>query len=180
MFGHRWERTRATVIASQQMDDKPVYTHHGGGTLRRRQEYVLDVRPPGGGPVFRTTVLSPLDVDSLRDLSVGEVVPVLYKARSKKVKFDTSDPSMSHEAAKTAQRARFEEIAHAAPGSGPGADQASADGSERRRPDLSRDALLRQAAERLDRLQQLADLHARGVLNEAEFEAEKAKLLGSA
>jgi hypothetical protein len=120
MFGRGWERARATVIASQQMDDKPVYTHHGGGTLRRRQEYVLDVRPPGGGPVFRTTVLSPLNVDSMRDLSIGELVPVLCRATRRKVKFDTSDPSMNHDAAKSAQRARFEEIAHAEPGSSPG------------------------------------------------------------
>jgi hypothetical protein len=118
MFGRGWKPARATVIASQQMDDKPVYTHHGGGTLRRRQDYVLDVHPPAGGPVFRTTVLSPLNVDSMRDLRTGETVPVLYRARGQKVKFDTADPSLSHDAAKSAQQARFDEIAHAPPGSG--------------------------------------------------------------
>jgi Short C-terminal domain len=183
MFGRGWAQTRATVVAAQQMGDKPVYTKHGGGTMRRRYEYALDVHPPDGGPVFRTTVLSPLNVDSLRDLAVGEVVPVLVHAKDEKVKFDTSDPSMSQAAADNARRARFDAVAHAAPDTGP------------RRPDLSRETLLRQreklqaaqrareddtatqSDDRLDRLQKLADLHDRGALNDAEFETEKAKIL---
>ena len=196
MFGRGWEQARATVIASQQMDNKPVYSH-GDGTLRRRQEYVLDVQPAGGGAVFRTTVLSPLNVDSMRDLSVGEVVRVLCHAKDKKVKFDTSDPSVSHQAAKSARRERFDEIASAAPGSGPGGADASRAKQVRRGPDLSREALVRQreklraqqsgndevslgaSANRLNDLQKLADLHDRGVLNDTEFEAEKAKILDS-
>ena len=183
MFGRGWEQTRATVVAAQQMGDKPVYTKHGGGTMRRRYEYALDVHPPGGGPMFRTAVLSPLNVDSLRDLAVGEVVPVLFHAKDQKVKFDTSDPSMSQEAANDARQARFEAVAHGSPGTGS------------RKPDLSREALLRQreklqaaqharegdsaaqSDDRLRRLQTLADLHDRGVLNDAAFETEKAKIL---
>jgi Short C-terminal domain len=185
MFGRGWEQAKATVVAAQQMGDKPVYTKHGGGTMRRRYEYVLDVHPAGGGPAFRTTVLSPLNVDSLRDLAIGEVVPVLCHAKDEKAKFDTSDPSMSQAAVNDARRARFEAVADAAPGSGG------------RGPDLSREALLRQreklraaqraqeevpasgSDDRLDRLEKLADLHDRGVLSEAEFEAEKTKILGS-
>lgn len=196
MFGRGWEQARATVIASQQMDDKPVYSH-GGGTLRRRREYVLDVHPPGGAAMFRTTVLSPLNVDSMRDLSVGEVVPVLCHAKDKKVKFDTSDPAMSHEAVKSARREQFEEIASAAPGSGPGGADDPGGRPVRRGPDLSKEALVRQREKlraqqrgddevsvgesdnRLADLQKLAELHDRGVLDDAEFAAEKARILGS-
>lgn len=102
------------------MDNKPVYNWGRGGTMRRRCEYALDVQPPDGGPIFRTTVLSPLNVDSLRDLAVGEVVPVLFHAKERKVKFDTSDRSMSQAAAKDARRARFEAVALAAPSASSG------------------------------------------------------------
>jgi hypothetical protein len=33
-----------------------------------------------------------LDVDSLQDLAIGEVVPVLFHAKDAKVKVDTSAP----------------------------------------------------------------------------------------
>jgi len=132
MFGRGWVQAQATVVAAKQRGNKPVYTKHGGGTIRRRYEYVLDVQPPGGRPMFRATVLSPLNVDKLRDLAVGEVVTVLCEAKGENVKFDTSDDSMSEAAADNARQAKFDSIAQAAPGTGS------------RRPDLSKEALLRQ------------------------------------
>lgn len=201
MFGGGWEQARATVIASRQLDHKAVYSK-GRGTLRRRQEYVLDVQPPGGGPVFRTTVTSPLDVNSMRDLAVGEIIPVLCRAKDTKVKFDTSDPALSYEAVKAAREERFGELANAAPGGGaaPGSAPGAASDAVSALAAVVQMKEVRAAAkadaatgavagggakaaatagdDRLGQLEKLADLHDRGVLNDAQFEAEKSRILG--
>jgi hypothetical protein len=113
----------------------------------------LRVMPPGGEP-FEATVRTRLNTFK----SKGSTVPVLYDP-------DDHDKLVVD----------YESDARAAM-DGTGGD-----------PELDELAALEQAegtsapasgeGDRLDRLQQLADLHDRGVLSDAEFASEKAKIL---
>lgn len=115
MLGRGWEPARATIVAAR-ATQKPVYTGRQNRGFARRIEYVLDVQPAGGRPMFRATLLSPLNVDTLREMSVGEVVPVQCNPKSQDVKFDKSDPSIRRDTVDDAQRDSFDAIRNAAPG----------------------------------------------------------------
>ena len=86
MFGFGWEEGTATVVARRLL--KEFYSSRGdrGGVMRRRKfEFILDVRPPDGSPRFRATCKS-----SSHDPVQGDEVPVKYKPKSQKVRFQTS------------------------------------------------------------------------------------------
>jgi hypothetical protein len=190
MFGRDWERVKAKVVAAREMENKPVYTSHGGGTLRRRYEYVLDVEPPGGRPAFRTSVLSPMNVDKMPTLRVGQVVFVQCHPKAEKVKFDTDEPTTRRNPAEIEKKeqAAFDAVRDAPPGTRPPGvesehyvqptpEQMRANREEHEARMQGRRTGGTKPGDRLQRLEKLGDLHDRGVLNDAEFAAEKAKIL---
>jgi hypothetical protein len=84
VFGFGWEEGTATVVARRLI--KEFYSSPGGeGRLmkRRKFEFILDVRPPDGSPRFRATCKT-----SSHDPVQGDEVPVKYKLKSQKVRFD--------------------------------------------------------------------------------------------
>ena len=232
MFGRGWETGQATIVALKEI--RSVGTDDYTGRKFKSYEYVADVRPDGGGAVFRTVMHEPFDERVWRQPSVGDVVLVQCDPRRQKAKFDTAAMTArdeaQKEATKTEQAAQFDAMVNAPPGStapspvrdvqSPLADisatvsrlsaatgevsetiaaiqRARASGNlaevERLKAEFQSRAqedavaahqaaagLAPQAAasDPLERIQKLADLHDRGALTDAEFAAEKAKILG--
>lgn len=130
MFGlSSWEPATARVKASRESSKYPIGAGatHGGGAPRPRYEYVVDVSPSGVDAPFTTTMVTPLFIDHWRTLAVGDVVTVLHKPGTEKVKWDRSEPSTSERAArKAAEEARrqsanqdFDAALQAGPGNSP-------------------------------------------------------------
>jgi len=216
VFGHKWEPGQATIVALKEL---PTVGTDGFGNKLRSYEYVADVQPDSGGPVFRTTMDEPFNESSDRhgfrwhQPGVGEVMPVKCDPKRQQAKFDAAASRAlaraQHDQIANAQEAQFDAMAAAAPGTAPGpasgqvlsgqgmsvvnlsgADistafpaiqQALTSGNlaeiarikaglrEQAQPD---------AADPVERLQKLADLHSSGMLTDDEFAALKAKLLG--
>lgn len=83
MFG-RWQQGTATVVARRLIKEwRSAQTEHSRGVKRRKFEFILDVRPADGSPRFRATC-----EDSSHDPVQGDEVPVQFKPRNHKVRFD--------------------------------------------------------------------------------------------
>src|SRR5690242_10590309 len=102
MFGSRWDKAEATIVASL-----PKYT--GDGTSPS-YEYVADVRPANGDPAFRATLKEPTIATDFWGPSIGDVVSVLVKSTGK-VKFDKDDPRLSAKAFEARRKQAFEAAA---------------------------------------------------------------------
>jgi len=84
VFGFGWEEGTATVVARRLLKEWYTSTGGEGRTMKRRKfEFILDVRPPDGSPRFRATCKT-----SSHDPVQGDEVPVKYKLKSQKVRFD--------------------------------------------------------------------------------------------
>lgn len=172
--------------------------------------YVADVQPENGDAAFRATFRERFsNTQEFHEPSVGEQIPVTID-KHQKVEFDRRALRDMAKAKKAARKEKFAAIASAAPGSQVDAaspeakdaefrairlrvniDRAKAAGDEAEidrltallarleAGDLSRPTRA-PAPDRLDQLQKLAGLHQSGALTDAEFAAEKAKLLGTA
>lgn len=103
MFGSRWDKAEATIVASL-----PTYT--GDGTTVS-YEYVADVRPASGDPAFRATLKEPRILIDFWRPNIGDVVSVLVKSTDK-VKFDKDDPRLSAKAVEARRRQTFGAIAN--------------------------------------------------------------------
>ena len=164
MFGRDWEGGTALIVARRntvhQVASAPIY------------EYVADVRPDGATPAFRATIESPtiIDYSKFQPPDVGDSVRVKIHPKSRKVKFDKSDATLDARPAAQAARAEFESLADLPPGAVPAGSRDVSPVSEAARQSGAR-------ADPVEQLQRLADLHDRGALTDAEFAAEKAKLL---
>ncbi len=201
MFGRDWEPGEATIIALKEIGS---IGRHGGidssGAKMKSYEFVADVRPTGGGPVFRTVIHEPLDERTWRRPNVGDVVAVKCDPRREKAKFDTSAATAAaregearQAADRAADAARFDAAVNAAPGTtatgaGGGVPASVSRMKEilaQAKADMARDQVAAPgtrnaqpaSVDRLDRLAKLADLHDRGVLTDEEFAAEKARIL---
>ena len=95
MYGKHWVPMKGTVVASQ------VVKTTGDGMVSIR-DYAVEVRMPDG-EVFRARVDEPRIAMDFLAPSVGAVVGVEVDLRSRKVRFDKSDPSLSSKAAKRAR-----------------------------------------------------------------------------
>jgi len=86
MFGFgSWERGTATVVARRLLKEWRTSTQSVHRGMRRRKfEFILDVLPDDGSDQFRATC-----VNASHDPVQGDQVPVLFKPRSRKVKFDS-------------------------------------------------------------------------------------------
>ena len=167
---------------------------------RNRIWYHVVVRakfPDGTATEFKSHQLAHSDVGELFE---GSVVPVRYDASDhSKVVLDTLVLEAKHQEAKAAQQAQLDgQFAHLEPGSqalaGPAAQllEGLGGGGDLKAQLLqmasqnpgsvidlrSSQPSAQQASDPVERLSKLADLKDRGVLSEAEFEAEKAKILG--
>jgi hypothetical protein len=203
VFGKGWEYGRARVVAKQQNPDW-LPGVHAFNKWSSKWDYVVDVVPDGGGAQFHasfTATFAPEDFPSIP--AVGAEMPVRFRPGGRDVQIDGKAFLAEVEAAEDAKHQQFEATAAASPGTPP--SQTPSPGEPTVRVTTStdpaeiqrmRERLERLAAEnpgsvvkfsvggpaggmpdRLDRLQQLADLHDRGALTDAEFAAEKAKLL---
>ncbi len=124
MFGRGWEPARATVIAREvgqgRLGAKSRVGSSGGAAGSVSYDYVVDVQPSGGGPVFRATFEGPWDqhtVGGFQAPEVGQVVGVKVHAKSGEVKFDTDDRSVYRKGrdVRATERAAFEAAAAGAP-----------------------------------------------------------------
>ncbi len=85
MFEWGWEEGTATVVARRLIKEwRTAHTEHSPAMKRRKFEFIVDVRPNDGGPRFRATFK-----DSVHDPVQGDEVPVQYKAKSHKTRFDS-------------------------------------------------------------------------------------------
>jgi hypothetical protein len=173
MLGHHWEKAEATVVArierAQAVGRMPRY------------DFLVDVRPYGGPAHFD-------------DPSVGDVLGVLYDRKNQHVKWDSSDPWVRDSAAAVladgdafaspwSDMAGFAGNVQSFSGEaasemldrllGPGGAETIAAMKARAR---DQGAPAADPAERLARLQALRDS---GVLTEAEYEAQRQKIISA-
>jgi hypothetical protein len=170
MFGKGWESGEATIIALNEI--RSVGRHGGidvGGAKMKSYEFVADVRPAGGGAVFRTVMHEPFDERTWRRPSVGDVVTVKCDPAGEKAKFDTGPATAASGTVGALPEpvSRMKEILAQARGD-IAADQVAARSAQDAHP---------ASDDRLDRLAKLADLHDRGALTDEEFAAEKVRIL---
>ena len=174
MFG-RWEFGRATIVA-RQVHEGMYHAQGPTGPYHTTYDYVADVEPDSGAPAFRATFTELFTGDIERQPDVGDQARVKFHAKDHKTKFDRSALAEEASAEKDADRREFDALAHSAPAASaaaarpapsdpPGPAQAPAAGPADGPVD------------RLKRLEELAGLRDRGVLSEAEFAAEKQKIL---
>jgi hypothetical protein len=95
MFGTHWVRMQGTIVAAQ------VVRTTGDGMVSIR-EYAVDVRTPEG-EVFRARVHEPRLAMDFLPPAVGAVVGVEVDPRTRQVRFDKDDPTLSSKAAKQAR-----------------------------------------------------------------------------
>ena len=121
MFGRSWKPGRATIVAMKEVGHSghDAYT----GAELHTYEFVADVQPDGGGPVFRTVLHEPFNELHWRQPRIGQVVPVKCKPKHEKAKFDTRALADRDRAEKKAEKAaadaQFEAAAGGAPGTPP-------------------------------------------------------------
>jgi hypothetical protein len=168
MLGHHWEKAEATVVA------RTVRVQPAG--YRPHYDFVLDVRP-GNGPPLRMTIHDGPSGD-FDDPLVGDVLGVLYDPKHQHVKWDSTDPRFVDTA--VARRAGSVQVLSGTAASemlgalfGPGGAEAIA---EMRARAGDQAASAADPAERLARLRTLRDS---GVLTEAEYEAQRQKIISA-
>jgi hypothetical protein len=182
MLGHHWEKAEATIVA------RTVREHRAG--YQPRYDFVVDVVPESGPPARLTIQDGPAgDFDAP---SAGDVLRVLYDPKHQHAKWDYSDPWLADSAADRRG-------ASAAAGFGGGGFPAGsvqylsgAAASEMLDslfgPDgASAIAALRSQAhgqsgpgtsDPAERLARLAALRDRGLLTEAEYAAQRQRIIG--
>jgi hypothetical protein len=109
MFKRGWESAQATIVASKDIKDV------GTGGTTAISEYVADIQPDSGAPLFRATFKSGWSLHTIYSPNIGAVVRVRFDPKSHEVKFDTSDPTLRHGAGNKAEADRFEAARNATP-----------------------------------------------------------------
>ena len=185
MLGHHWEKAEATVVA------RTVRGHHAGRLPH--YDFVVDVRPLNGPPVRLTIQDGP--AGDIPDPSAGDVLGVLYDPKHQHVKWDLSDPWLRDSAGSgfdgtqpdlsslgvtvsggssvqylTGDAAN--EMLGALFGQGGGGAEAIA----ALRASAGHQGSAGTTAERLTKLQALRD---QGLLTEAEYEAQRQRIIGA-
>ena len=83
MFEWGWQTGTATVVSRRLLREWRSSHTARGPMKHRRFEFIVDVRPDDGSPRFRSTCKS-----SWHDPVQGDSVPVQFKSKSQKVRFD--------------------------------------------------------------------------------------------
>jgi hypothetical protein len=84
VFGRGWERAEASIV---KVANVPVHKND----RYKHNEYVVEVRPAGGQP-FRAKLGQPETGPRFGFPAEGQVVGVKFHPKSRKVKWDHSDP----------------------------------------------------------------------------------------
>jgi hypothetical protein len=183
MLGHHWEKAEATIVA------RTVRVQPAGRAPH--YDFVVDVRPVSGPPLRVTIHDGPAgDFD---DPSVGDVLGVLYDRKNQHVKWDYSDPWLIDAAAdRRAPATPPGSFGPGAPGhagsvqylSGDAANEmlgtlfgpGGAEAIAAMRTRAGGQAAQADPAERLAKLRALRDS---GVLTEAEYEAQRQRIISA-
>ncbi len=164
-FRHDWQPGEGTVV------DVRYSGQHGTNQVTAEPHFLMDVRPNSGEP-FRTEVDELPLMFSFRAPAIGAVVKLECDPARKKARFIRSDPAISTKG--DAQAAKQEYEAELRAGAG-------ATAPDDRPPDMTRERTARSGPasgpDPVEQLSKLADLRDRGVLTDAEFESQKAKIL---
>ncbi|HVT63622.1 MAG TPA: SHOCT domain-containing protein [Mycobacteriales bacterium] len=188
LFGKDMVEGKATILADEGYTGFKV---SGSTTAWEHCKYIVEVRPDTGD-AFRTETVA--KVAYLSGPAVGDVVNCKYDAKSHKVDLLLDgDPRYDPRLKREAEKARQQALLNATPGSTPPAKtydgipildpelQELMDLEEAERtgaaPPPSSSSSAPSSASRLDQLQQLGELRKEGVLSDAEFEQEKARIL---
>lgn len=86
--GH-WVPAKAKVVARRDSSKFAM----GSTSTQKRYEYVMDLTPIGVGAPFSATMVTPMFCGRWQPLDVGDVVNVLCRPDSEKVKWDRKEPS---------------------------------------------------------------------------------------
>jgi hypothetical protein len=186
MVGRHWESAEATIVATK----VAVITAAG---YVNRLEYAVDVHP-ANGPVFRATLREPKFIKGgFHQPAVGAVVGVLFDPKSQEAKFDTSDPRIKITTQEEAARAAYEAATSAPPGTTvpgvpgqvqvlSGSDAAPIVNALLSNPSLSGVEGLQAlhpdtGGSPAERLEKLEDLKAKGLISDAEYAAQRQKII---
>jgi hypothetical protein len=182
MFGRNWESADATIVATK----VAVETQAG---YQDRLEYVADVNP-ANGPAFRATLQEPRLIKgkgAFEQPPVGAVVGVLFDPKTKKAKFDTTDPRILGPIGDDDDA--FEAAASARPGTpttepAVGQTQVLSDSDAAPIVNALRSSEaagglqgLQQASDPSERLTKLYELKAKGLVSDAEYQAQRQKII---
>jgi len=203
LFRKRWEFGQARIVARQRHKWTPGV--HAVNKYATKYDYVVDVVPDSGVAPFRATFTSTFGSDEIfLAPNIGTQTRVRFKEGGEDVQLDGKFLLSQERARKDAEREQFEVAAKAQSARAPTAPvvrmttttnpaevQHIRDNLQQMREKLERRAAANPGSvirlgvgaagggsDPRDRLQRLADLHDRGVLTDAEFAAEKAKILG--
>jgi hypothetical protein len=108
MFGKQWISARGTVV------DRRVAKTSGDGAVVI-YEYVMDVRT-AEGELFRAKVGEPRISTNFIGPMIGREVGVEYERKSRDVRFDKDDPTLSMKAFEKAQTDHFDASLQQTPG----------------------------------------------------------------
>jgi hypothetical protein len=187
MVGRQWESAEGTIVATQ------VAVQTAAGYVNRL-EYAVDVHRADGS-VVRVTLREPKFIKGgFSQPAVGAVVGVLFDPRREDAKFDTSDPRLKISVREDAKRAAFDAAVAGSPGTAtpgvPGQIQvlSGADAAPIVNALLSSESLSgvdglqglgRDAGGPAERLEKLDDLKAKGLVSDAEYAAQRQKIIGT-
>jgi hypothetical protein len=102
MFRHNWEPAEGTII------DRREKREGATGSDASLQRWLVEVKPQTGQP-FRVELGIPGWGSNFKGPMVGQVVQVLCNPAHTKARFDTSDPQLSYEAERQAQKKQWDE-----------------------------------------------------------------------
>jgi hypothetical protein len=193
MFGKKWEYGQARIVACQ------LHQTISPRAGRLLYDFVADITPDSGGAPFRATFTTAFDFVEDYDVipSVGEDVRARFRPGGEHPNLDPDALNARAQAVKDAATQGFADAAAGAPGTPPpGAPpQVARSGPAVVRLTTSTDpADIQRMRERLTaaraaatpapaaadptaKLRELAELHASGVLSDAEFASAKARIL---
>jgi hypothetical protein len=118
VLGRGWESGVATIVA-RQTHEGMYHSQAGAGLRHHTYDFVADVRPDSGAPVFRATFTELFRGVQDRRPDVGDVAKVKFQAKSKSVKFDRDALRDEKKMVVDAFRGDFEALAAAEPSAAP-------------------------------------------------------------
>jgi Short C-terminal domain len=180
MFGKKMVEGKARILACEGVTSGNSGTDLHG-KLWMHYKYIVEVHPAGGS-AFRAEV----KVKAAHSPNVGDLVNARYDVSSHKVELILEgDPRYDPKLRRAEKKAKRDELLH---GGAPAAVGTGLDPELQALMDME-EAERRAAtsappspsplgsASRMDRLQQLGELRAQGILSAVEFEQEKARIL---
>ena len=151
ILGRSWEKAQALIV-----ETRPQHT--AGGRLDTFvHEFVAEVTT-AEGEVFRTKLEDPYFSPDFLEPELRDVVGVEFDPKSRRVRFDRSDPGLSIRAQRHARQDRFDRALQEAPSTGTGTPAGA-------------------ASERLALLNELRRLQEQGVISQDEFREQARAVL---